>query len=147
MPGTWRHAADPVVSDGKRSGLFMADSPRAVPARSAWWPTAPQIGQRFAPTLDELAQNGKLRGRFIAVRSIQRPAQPRQRVQTDARLEGRPHEAQPLQAASSEQAIAAQGARHRTQQSAQQVVAHDMHAHPGIKGQPGHGVGVIETSF
>jgi len=100
-----------------------------------------QIGQRFAPTLDELAQNGKLRGRFIAVRSIQRPAQPRQRVQADARLEGRPHEAQPLQGGIIEQAIAARGARHRTQQSAQQVVAHDMHAHPGIKGQPGHGVG------
>ena len=89
-----------------------------------------------------LAQNGKLRGRFIAVRSIQRPAQPRQRVQADARLEGRPHEAQPLQGGIIEQAIAARGARHRTQQSAQQVVAHDMHAHPGIKSQPGHRVGV-----
>ncbi|RCH01954.1 hypothetical protein CSC36_6645 [Pseudomonas aeruginosa] len=44
-----------------------------------------QIGQRFAPTLDELTQQGKLRGRFVAVRRIQRPAQPRQRVEADAR--------------------------------------------------------------
>ena len=56
-----------------------------------------QIGQRFAPTLDELAQNGKLRGRFIPVRSIQPPAQPRQRFQADAPLSFRPHDAQPLQ--------------------------------------------------
>ena len=90
-----------------------------------------QIGQRFAPTLDELTQQGKLRGRFVAVRRIQRPAQPRQRVEADARLEGRPHEAQPLQGGVIEQAVAAWCARHRAQQSAQQVVAHDMHAHPG----------------
>ncbi len=87
-------------------------------------------------------QQGKLRGRFVAVRRIQRPAQPRQRVEADARLEGRPHEAQPLQGGVIEQAVAAWCARHRAQQSAQQVVAHDMHAHPGIKSQPGHRVGV-----
>ena len=56
-----------------------------------------QIGQRFAPTFDELAQHGKLRGRFVGVRSIQRPIQPRQCVQANARLEGGPHEAQALQ--------------------------------------------------
>eukprot|EP01035_Chromulina_nebulosa_P039380 gene39381-53236_t len=39
------------------------------------------VSQRLAPTFDELAQLGKLRGRFIGVRSIQRPAQPRQRIQ------------------------------------------------------------------
>jgi hypothetical protein len=69
-----------------------------VPARSAGQLHF-QIGQRFAPTLDELAQHG-LRGAF-AVRSIQRPAQPRQRVEADTRLEGSPHEAQPLQGGSS----------------------------------------------
>ena len=100
-----------------------------------------QIGQRFAPAFDELAQHGKLRGRFATVRCIQRPEQPRQRIEADARFEGGPHEAQPLQGSLVEQAVAAWRARHRPQQSAQQVVAHDMHAHPGIKGQPGHGVG------
>jgi hypothetical protein len=36
-----------------------------------------QIGQRFASAFDELTQHGKLCGCFIAVRRIQRPAQPR----------------------------------------------------------------------
>nr|ABO36569.1 hypothetical protein orf 2 Tn5058 [uncultured bacterium pMCBF6] len=104
-----------------------------------------QIGQRFAPAFDELTQHSKLRGSFIAVRRIQRPAQPRQCAEADARLEGGPHEAQSLQGGVIEQAVAAWCARHRAQQSAQQVVAHDMHAHPGIKGQPGHRVGVHRT--
>jgi hypothetical protein len=78
-----------------------------VPARSAWRPTALPDRQRFAPTLDELPQHGKLRSRFVTVRSIQRPAQPRQRVQADARFEGGPHKAQPLQGGVIEQAVAA----------------------------------------
>ena len=71
-----------------------------------------QVRQRLAAALDELAQHGKLRGRFLGVRSIQRPAQLRQRIQADTRLEGRPYEAQPVQGSIVEQAVAARGARH-----------------------------------
>jgi len=69
-----------------------------------------QIGQRFAPAFDELTQHSKLRGSFIAVRRIQRPAQPRQCAEADARLEGGPHEAQSLQGGVIEQAVATRGA-------------------------------------
>ena len=56
-----------------------------------------QMGQRRAPPLDQLAQHGKLRCGLCAVRCVERTAQPRQGIQADTRLEGRAHEAQPLQ--------------------------------------------------
>ena len=40
-----------------------------------------QIGQRFASAFDELAQHGKLRCGLVAVRRIECPAQPRQRIE------------------------------------------------------------------
>ena len=40
-----------------------------------------EAGRGLAPTLDELPQHGKLRRRTVTVRSIQRPAQPRQCVE------------------------------------------------------------------
>lgn len=72
-----------------------------------------EAGQGLAPTLDELPQHGKLRRRTVTVRSIQRPAQPRQCVQADTRFEGSPYKAQPLQRGVIEQAVAARGARDR----------------------------------
>ena len=76
-----------------------------------------EADQSLTPLFDELAQHGKLRDPLIAVRRIQRPAQPRQRVQADARLEGGPHKAQPLQGSIVKQAVAARGASNRPQQS------------------------------
>ncbi|GAS60948.1 hypothetical protein NGUA37_04092 [Salmonella enterica] len=100
------------------------------------------MAHRTPPAPDKPPQRGTRGAGSAPARRTQRPPQPRQRVEADARLEGRPHEAQPLQGGVIEQAVAAWCARHRAQQSAQQVVAHDMHAHPGIKSQPGHRVGV-----
>nr|AIF78251.1 MerD [Escherichia coli] len=72
-----------------------------------------QMGQRRAPPLDQLAQHGKLRCGLCAVRCVERTAQPRQGIQADTRLEGRAHEAQPLQGRIVEHAVAARGAGHR----------------------------------
>jgi hypothetical protein len=60
-----------------------------------------EAGQGLAPTLDELPQHGKLRRRTVTVRSIQRPAQPRQCVQADTRFEGSPYQRSRCNAVSS----------------------------------------------
>jgi len=52
--------------------------------------------------------------RLASVRRVERPAQPRQRIQADIRLEDRAQEAQTLQGGIVEQAVAARGASHRT---------------------------------
>ena len=94
---------------------------------------------------DKLAQRGELRGGLVAVRRVERPAQPRHRVEADAGFEGRPHDAQALQGGDVEHAVTACGAGHRPHQAAQQVIAHDMHAHPGVMGQLRHRVGTHRT--
>ncbi len=81
--------------------------PPRAPARLAWRPVARPDGQRRAPPLDQLAQHGKLRCGLCAVRCVERTAQPRQGIQADTRLEGRAHEAQPLQGRIVEHAVAA----------------------------------------
>ena len=128
----------------------MADSPRAVPVRLAWRPVAFRgwPGPR-ARRSTSCRNTANCADRTVTVRSIQRPAQPRQCVEPIPASKAARTNAQPLQRGVIRTSRSRPWyARPAVAIRAQQVVAHDMHAHPASRASQGRCVRrSLNTSF